>query len=55
MLFPATYRAAYKRLLLAAHPDKGGSVESFERLQHAYCTLVSKRVGTCGCAWDDLQ
>ena len=34
-------RAAYKRMVLAAHPDKGGSVEAFERMQHAYCLLTA--------------
>ena len=32
-------RAAYRRLIIVAHPDKGGSVEAFERVQHAYETL----------------
>ncbi len=32
-------RAAYRRLILPAHPDKGGSVEAFERVQQAYNRL----------------
>ena len=31
-----TCRAAYRRMLLTAHPDKSGSVEAFERVQQAY-------------------
>ena len=36
---PAQLRAAYRRLLVAAHPDKGGDRDRFEQLQAAYAVL----------------
>ncbi|CAJ1428622.1 unnamed protein product [Effrenium voratum] len=33
-------RAAYKRKVLETHPDKGGSVDSFRKVQTAYEALV---------------
>jgi hypothetical protein len=36
---PHHLRNAYLRLLVTAHPDKGGSTELFQAVQHAYAVL----------------
>lgn len=38
----AEIRRAYRRALVAAHPDKGGARERFERLQSAYAVLSDR-------------
>lgn len=36
---PEHIKRQYRKLVLQAHPDKGGSVVDFQRLQDAYATL----------------
>lgn len=37
--------AAYKALAFMTHPDRGGAVEDFQRIQIAYETLKTKKKG----------
>lgn len=38
---PDEIRAVYKRRVLETHPDKGGNVDQFRRVQQAYETLIA--------------
>lgn len=39
-------RAAYRRLAMKHHPDRGGDIEDFRRIQAAYDALYTKRQTT---------
>lgn len=41
-------RAAYKRLLLTVHPDKGGDPEEFRRVRKAWELLAARRFAKAG-------
>ena len=41
-------KAAYHRLSLLYHPDKGGDVESFTRIKDAYDFLTGAEVSCTG-------
>lgn len=38
-------RAAYKRLAMKHHPDRGGSIDEFRRIKSAFDALSAKRGG----------
>lgn len=40
-------RIAYKRLAMKFHPDKGGSIEEFQRIKKAYEALKNRVCPVC--------
>lgn len=45
-------RAAYKRLAMQHHPDRGGDIETFQRVKHAY-DILARRASREG-PFDDI-